>query len=513
MNGGFVFQKAVKSQERLRLALDGPAGGGKTWTSLTVATYLVDKDGGRIAVIDSERGSARKYASDFDFDHLALPDNSPHTYIGAIRAAEDAGYTVVIIDSLSHAWEGTLDLKDQVTARSKSKDSFGAWREVTPVHNELVDTMLRLPAHLIVTMRTKTEYLVDPTNEDKSKRVQRVGLKPVQRDGVEYEFDVVGDLDIENTLVISKTRCSAVSGLVLRKPDDHFAKVLHDWLNDGEPLAPRDEIEAIRARVGAIPDREVRDECKRAYKAKFGPVETLTLSNLEDAKKLVASFEPADAPPDDDDPTPPPDGGNGKAAEHSEAENGAEPTGSAPPHDVRVGTEAGPGNATASIAKCMTCGWLSPKAYNTRSEAEAVGAEHRANPTGEAAPADDTAPVTSMIASGLHREIARVAKQIGKTAPGKRNPNTTVADTAWSEPTLDALIRCVTKNQSQDAEKLTRSQAAKVDAFLLDLRQGRITSEVDDNGGVKLTVGRDTYRFVRRADGQLVHLGSVSKAS
>lgn len=282
----FSFTKAVKQQERLRLALDGPAGGGKTWTGLLVATYLAAKDGGRIAVIDSERGSAKKYASDFDFDHLSLPDNSPHTYIGAIRAAGEAGYTVVMVDSLSHAWEGTLELKDEVTARSRSKDSFSAWREVTPVHNDLVDVMLRLPAHVIVTMRTKTEYLVDPENPDRNKRIQRVGLKPVQRDGVEYEFDVVGDLDIENTLVVTKTRCRALTGAVIRKPDEQFAKVLHDWLNDGEPLADPAEVDALRERLNQL-DGPTRS----TFRAQFGDPRSLSVSALKDADAWVSERE------------------------------------------------------------------------------------------------------------------------------------------------------------------------------------------------------------------------------
>ena len=302
----FVFRKATKDQEKLRLALDGPPGGGKTWTALLVGTYLAEREGGRIAVIDSERSSAKKYARDFDFDHLTLPDNDPRTYASAVRSAIEAGYAVIIIDSLSHAWEGTLDMKDRVTRQQQGNDSFGAWRTVTPVHNELVDVILRAPAHVIATMRTKVEYLVDPTNPDKSKRVQKVGLKPVQREGVDYEFDVVGELDQENSLVITKTRCSALNGAVLHRPDVAFAKTLYEWLTDGEPVVDRATADRLAARMNAL-DEDPRRACKTAFAAAFGRPEQVLVRLLADAEALVERYENGEAPPrpaaPDKDPT------------------------------------------------------------------------------------------------------------------------------------------------------------------------------------------------------------------
>lgn len=298
----FVFRKATKDQEKLRMALDGPPGGGKTWTSLIIGTYLAEREGGRIAVIDSERSSAKKYARDFDFDHLTLPDNDPRTYASAVRAAIEAGYAVIIIDSLSHAWEGTLDMKDRVSRQSQSGDSFGAWRTVTPVHNELVDTILRAPAHVIATMRTKVEYLVDPTNPDKSKRVQKVGLKPVQREGVDYEFDVVGELDQENSLVITKTRCSALSGAVIHRPDVALAKTLHEWLTDGEPVVDKETAALFKKRMDAL-DEEPRRACKAAFLAAFGRPEQVLARAAADASALIRTFEGENPTP----PVPPAD--------------------------------------------------------------------------------------------------------------------------------------------------------------------------------------------------------------
>lgn len=299
----FTFAKAVKQQEKLRMAIDGPSGGGKTWTSLTLGTVLAEAVGGRIAVIDSERGSAKKYASDFDFDHLSLPDSNPHTYIGAIGAAADAGYSVLVVDSLSHAWEGTLELKDDVAKRSRSGNSFDAWREVTPVHNDLVDALLRFPGHVIVTMRTKTAYVIeeyeDANGRTKTKPV-KIGLKPIQRDGVEYEFDVVGDIDLENTLVISKTRCSALAGEVIRRPGVDLAKKLLAWLDDGVPVIDQgvaaDLKQALNARTGA--DRA-------AWMEQFGcKPDALPTDRLDEARQFLADHP---IPPDDD----PPEGGGG----------------------------------------------------------------------------------------------------------------------------------------------------------------------------------------------------------
>jgi superfamily II DNA or RNA helicase len=122
MPNNFTFTEAKKGKEFLRLALDGPTGGGKTWTALEIASRIAERMGepGHTALIDSERSSSLKYAPYFKFRQLTLPNFDPNTYIAALEAAIDQGFPVIIIDSLSHAWEGTLDLKDKVTRRSRS---------------------------------------------------------------------------------------------------------------------------------------------------------------------------------------------------------------------------------------------------------------------------------------------------------------------------------------------------------------------------------------------------------
>lgn len=228
---GFEFKKATKSQSKARIALNGPAGSGKTYSALAIAKNL----GGKVAVIDTERGSASKYASDFEFDTLDLSDHDPRNYVEAVKMAAKSGYNVCIIDSLSHAWMGTggaLEMADNASKRGGN--TFTAWRDVTPMHNKLVDTILSAPMHIIVTMRTHTEYVME--KDERGKTVpKKIGLAPVQRKGVEFEFDIIGDMDLDNNLIVSKTRCSALNRKTFFQPGKDFADIVKSWLSDGSP--------------------------------------------------------------------------------------------------------------------------------------------------------------------------------------------------------------------------------------------------------------------------------------
>lgn len=227
------FRKATKYESRLRMAIDGPSGAGKTYTSLSIAKHL----GGKVAVIDTERGSASKYADIFDFDVLELESFNPNIYIQAIKTAESAGYDVLIIDSLSHAWSGkggALELVDAAAKRMNNPNSFAAWREVTPLHNQLVDAILQAKLHIIVTMRSKMGWVVEADAKGKQSP-RKVGMEPIQRDGIEYEFDVVGDMNLDNDLVVNKSRCSDLAGQVYAKPGKEIAAVLTAWLKGEAP--------------------------------------------------------------------------------------------------------------------------------------------------------------------------------------------------------------------------------------------------------------------------------------
>lgn len=228
----FQFTQATKFQARGRIALIGPSGSGKTFSALRIAQGI----GGRIAVIDTEHGSASKYAGHPGlpaFDRLNLDTFGPKVYVEAILAAESAEYDVVIVDSLSHAWAGKGGALEQVEA-AKGGDAgrFGGWRTVTPQHNALVDAIVGCRCHLIGTMRSKQEFALDKGSDGKVV-VTKLGMAPVQRDGMEYEFDVVGDLSMNHTLAISKTRCPGLDGQVIQYPGEELGRTILAWLSDG----------------------------------------------------------------------------------------------------------------------------------------------------------------------------------------------------------------------------------------------------------------------------------------
>ena len=264
-----LFQKATKKSARLRMALIGVAGAGKTYTALSIAKHLGDK----VAVIDTERGSASKYSDMFEFDVLELETFSPQMYVEAIQAAEEAGYEVLIIDSLSHAWTGkggALDQVDKIAKRSQSGNTFGAWRDVTPQHNLLVEGIINAKMHIITTMRAKTEYVQEKNEKTGRVTVRKIGLAPVQRDGLEYEFDVVADLDQDNNLIVGKTRCPGVAGAVIPKAGREIARTLKAWLTeDGAKDAP---IITGKPKAGAEPEARGEKKAARA-ESKAAPSE------------------------------------------------------------------------------------------------------------------------------------------------------------------------------------------------------------------------------------------------
>lgn len=227
-----LFNKAVKEESKLRMAIAGPSGSGKTYTSLAIAAALAN--GAPIAVVDTEHGSASKYADLWGFDvaNMHAPFH-PDKFVAALREAEAAGYAVIILDSISHAWSGTggvLDIVDEAAKRSKSGNTYMAWKEGTPVQNKLIDAIVQSGIHVIATMRSKTEYVLADTGNGKQ-APRKVGMAPVQRDQFEYEFDVVLDMDIDNNAIVSKTRCPALTGRVFAKPGADVADILAGWLH------------------------------------------------------------------------------------------------------------------------------------------------------------------------------------------------------------------------------------------------------------------------------------------
>lgn len=249
------FRKAIRKQAKLRLALCGPSGSGKTYSALLIAQGLAPD--GRIALLDTERGSGELYSHIADYDAAPLaPPFTPERYIRLIKEAEQSGYAVLIIDSLSHAWTGeggVLDMHDKATLASRSGNSFMSWREVTPHHNALVDAIIGANLHIIATMRTKTAY--DLIDDGKGgKKPIKVGLAPVQRDGMEYEFTVVLDLSVDNHIATAaKDRTSLFDGQHFM-PTSATGETLREWLDNGvDPVeASRTLLHTLKPRVNEI---------------------------------------------------------------------------------------------------------------------------------------------------------------------------------------------------------------------------------------------------------------------
>lgn len=261
MSGGMQFVKASKKTAKLRLALVGPAGSGKTFTALSIGCHMGD----RVAVIDTERQSASLYADRFEFDVLELQKPEPEAYVAALRAAAEQGYGVVIVDSLSHEWQELLERVDTISEGSKYKgNSFRAWgdKRVHGAHRDLIDAVLTYPGHVIATMRTKTAYEVQKDERTGKSAPVKIGLAPVQRDGVDYEFSLVLDMSEGGTATVSKTRCADLEGQTIRRPGKALADLLLGWLNAGpaqpDPLPPTPDAQAearkaLAARAAKLP--------------------------------------------------------------------------------------------------------------------------------------------------------------------------------------------------------------------------------------------------------------------
>lgn len=232
-----MFRKAEKRRAKLRLALMGPAGSGKTFTALRVARGLVGENG-RIALLDTEHGSSEKYAGEHDFDVCPIDRYSPADYLRVIQAAEEAGYDCLIIDSLSHEWAGEggiLNFVDNDPGRNKFSS---AWGKATPMHLKFIESILKPKMHIIGTLRVKMAYEII-TNDRGKKEPVKIGLAPVTRAGMEYEFDVLGAIDLDGTLSVQKTRCSAIRDYRERFAGEAFGETLRAWLEDGTaPVAP-----------------------------------------------------------------------------------------------------------------------------------------------------------------------------------------------------------------------------------------------------------------------------------
>jgi hypothetical protein len=227
-NGQFAFRPASKEGRKGRVSIQGLSGSGKTWTGLGIAHGL--SEGRPFAVIDTEKGAASLYAGHrgIQFDTLAMDRYDPRDLARALDAAAQAGYPSVFVDSLSHFWKGTDGTLDQVEKASSryGGNKFAGWKDGTPMQNDMVAAILDYPGHVVCSMRSYTEWVLN------GGKPERVGTRPEQRKGIEYEFDVAVAMDIENTLEVLKSRCPALNRQVIKRPNGarDIAGPLLAWL-------------------------------------------------------------------------------------------------------------------------------------------------------------------------------------------------------------------------------------------------------------------------------------------
>lgn len=265
-----TFTKAIRKKSKLRLALTGVSGAGKTYSALMLAKGL----GGRIACIDTEAGSASLYSHLIDFDVLELSAPfAPDKYIDAITQAEESGYDVLIIDSLSAAWAGSggvLEMVDDVTRASKSKNSYMAWAIGSKEQEKLIQKILTSSIHIICCMRSKTAYeLMD--NGQGRKTPVKVGLQPIQRDNTEYEFQVVFDIARDNHFATaSKDRTELfkdIPFLITEKIGEKLIKWLDSGVEMPNPIVKNAIDKVLAERIQACSSTE---ELNTLYKDSLG---------------------------------------------------------------------------------------------------------------------------------------------------------------------------------------------------------------------------------------------------
>lgn len=236
----FNLTEAKRSKAKLRLAIDGPSGSGKTYSALLIAHGLCG-NWSKIAVIDTERESANLYADLCPSNERYLTGQigvpyTPQKYLEALRACEEAGMEVVIIDSLTHAWTaegGMLDIHEAAVKRQKVANSYTAWADVTPLHRKFVDAILTSPAHVISTIRSDTEYSQEKDANGKTV-VKKVGMKPQFRKGLDYEMTIVFSLEQNHTATITKSRINTFPVNEIILPTFDTGKKLLAWLESGE---------------------------------------------------------------------------------------------------------------------------------------------------------------------------------------------------------------------------------------------------------------------------------------
>ena len=266
----FEIKKATRKKLKLKVGLQGASGSGKTYSALLLAKGIVG-DWNDVYFIDTENDSATYYADLGPFNHCSFkPPYSPERFIEAIDACITDGAKVVVVDTMSHEWEGKggcLDIHNEVTQAMRNPNSYMAWSKVTPRHNKFVDHMRTCNVHLIGCMRAKQDYILD---DSKGKAVpKKVGLKGVQRDGLDYEFGLVFTIDMDHEAFAEKDRTGIFSGKPKEKISEKTGETLLKWADSG-------------AVIGYTGTNEQKKELMRICKEDHAIEETSVLKEIHE---------------------------------------------------------------------------------------------------------------------------------------------------------------------------------------------------------------------------------------
>lgn len=286
------LQKATRKKVKLRLGLSAVSGGGKTYSAILLAKGLVDGDLSKVAVIDTENNSASLYSHLGEYNTIEL--SSPYTperYIQAIKVCEDAGMEVIIIDSITHEWDGKgglLEVHSQMTG-----NSFTNWSSLTPRHQKFIDSILQSKCHVITTVRRKTEY--EMIKDGAKTKVEKAGLKEVTREGFEYELTVNFNLDEKHNCTASKDR----TGLFMDKPfftiTEETGVMIKSWCESGidyvAPPKPKTKL-SEKQYAAAIEQVKVGGRLKDGVTSYY----TFLITDCELTTEQLAEVEAASQP-------------------------------------------------------------------------------------------------------------------------------------------------------------------------------------------------------------------------
>lgn len=281
------LRKATRQKAKIRLGLSAVSGGGKTFSALLIAKGMTSGDLSKVAVIDTENNSADLYAHLGEYSVLPLSaPYTPENYISAIKECEAAGMEVIIIDSITHEWEGKggcLQIQEQLGGK------YQDWAKVTPRHQAFIDAILQSKCHVITTVRRKQDYEMTKSSDGKMK-VEKAGLKEVTREGFEYELTANLELDTRHNATASKDRTGLFMGNPSFIPSEETGKMILAWCEDGAtPIdnRPRMTQKAMDKSIERIRAGELDVYQKTVDAFQLSPVQLETLETVFADKNLT----------------------------------------------------------------------------------------------------------------------------------------------------------------------------------------------------------------------------------